>query len=255
MPRGDRYVSSLFSAKANKTTVRSRVFSRLEAATLTTALNADAGDLYYLAWITFLDALRGADQGFQTWSAVKLYYTLFYALRALLSKRGFCAFYVDDSYYTVQAHPNASPISSKFRGDHKNVLGTFVDTSPTHILLSQNIALQAPLQWFMHTRERANYRRERFGEPTCGPEFAKLEEIGVRRALAAYLSDHNDTYTFDPDHAIVAFPLRALRLIGDELAQAKLVVCTNEEASFLHRKASDRAGGLIAVMRTTGLDI
>src|SRR5260221_6923563 len=162
MPRADRYVNSLFPPKANKTTVRARVLTPVESATLAQGLFSDAGDLYFSAWITFLDGLRGAQGGFYSWAAVKMYYCLFYSFRGYLSLKGFCTFYVDDSYYSVSNSPAASPMSCPDRGDHKAVMNTAVRSLPGHQLLSQTIDLQPPLTWFAKLREQANYHRPRF---------------------------------------------------------------------------------------------
>jgi hypothetical protein len=256
MPRADRFASSLFPATANKTAVRARVFTPVESASLGQALSEDAGDLYFSAWITFIDGLTGIQNQFFSWATVKMYYCLFYALRGFLSSRGFCTFHVGDSYYSVSNQPGASPTSSQDRGDHKAVANTFVRVVPSHRLLSQAIDLQPPLTWFTKLREQANYQRQRFLEPNFIDEFRQLERVGLRRLLNTYSADQTDTYTFDRDHAVLAFPLKALRLIGDDMRGAGLISATTDERQFLRAKARDAAGSLPvlqAEMRAVGL--
>src|SRR6266480_2110613 len=105
MPHADSYLSGLFSPGANRTAVRTRVLTPLEATSLSAGLREDAGDFYYSSWVSFLDALRGINLEFYTWSKVKLYYCVYYAFRASLAVEDVCAFHVGRSPYIVTARP------------------------------------------------------------------------------------------------------------------------------------------------------
>jgi hypothetical protein len=67
---------------------------------------------------------------------------------------------------------------------------------------------------------------------------------GLRRALNAYLSEPTPLYVFDPDHAIVAYPLRALQLVGSQLAPGGIIALSEDEQAFLRGRARDQAGNL-----------
>jgi len=244
MPRADSYVSGLFAPRVSKTTVRSRVLTPLEATSLSNGLRADAADFYYSGWVSFLDALRGINLGFYTWSKVKLYYSVFYAFRASLATDDICAFHVDGSQFLVTARPGANPVSCLDRGTHKTVLKGFQRTNPAHPLMSQQIALQDSVDWLIERRESANYGQARFSEPTCGPEFDFVLENGLRQAIVAYLQDTSLVYVFDPDHAMIAYPLRSLSLVGNQLAAAGVTSVEEDEQRFLRSVARDRTGPL-----------
>src|SRR5262245_26607721 len=141
MPRGDQFVQSLLPGNAPRSSVRARNLSYLEAATLQTGLVADAGDFYYSAWVTFLDALQGAHGGFYTWATVKLYYSIFYCLRAGLADRGLCAFHVGRTQYIVRAVAGMAPTTSGEPGTHRTVLREFGRQNPGHLLQSQKIGV------------------------------------------------------------------------------------------------------------------
>ncbi len=82
---------------------------------------------------------------------------------------------------------------------------------PAHLLLTQDIDAVKPLSWLMDKRENVNYKDARFIEPQVPKYFEKIEMIGVRQAIPQYLDDPSNLYTFDPEHAILAFPLQALK--------------------------------------------
>jgi uncharacterized protein (UPF0332 family) len=255
VPRADIYISNLFPPRGPNTAIRAKVLTPLEAAGLSTALRADAGDLYYSAWVTFIDALRGVENGFYTWATVKLYYAVFYAFRASLAYNNECAFHVGRSAFAVTARPGESPVSCTDPGTHKVVLKMFAQKNPGHALISQQIDLVDAVDWLVEKREAANYRTARFSEPDCDPAFEQLISNGFRRTINAYLSESTFLYVFDPDHAVVAYPLCALQLIGTQLSAGGLTVLSEIEKTFLLAQARDKAGklaGLIAEMKRIG---
>ena len=209
MPRADSYISGLIGTGASRTLVRSKILTNVEAAALGNALRVDAADCYYSAWVSFLDAIHGVNKGFYTWATVKLYYCVFYAFRASLSFDDVCAFHVGRAQFTVVSQAGASPVSCTDPGTHKAVMRTFQRQNPTHPLLSQQIDLQDAPDWFIEKRESANYGEGRFSEPECGAEFDFILANGVRKAINAYLEERTFNFVFDPDHAMIAYPLKA----------------------------------------------
>jgi uncharacterized protein (UPF0332 family) len=248
MPRADTHISSFFALGASKTVVRNRALAPLEAAALSNGLRADGADLYYSGWVSFLDALHGINKGFYTWATIKLYYSVFYAFGASLAYDDVCTFHVNKSYYTVLAQTGAMPVSCTDRGTHKTVLKAFQRRNPNHALVSQQIDLEDAVDWLMHKRESANYGQPRFSEPGYGHEFSYVVANGLRKTLNAYVTEPTFLYVFDPDHAIVAYPLRALQLIGTQLMAATPAGLTEDEKHFLRSKARDDSGSLSTLL-------
>jgi len=257
MPSGDRFMSNLFSANANKATVRARAINHLEATSLQASLNSDAADLYYSAWVSFVDAIRGIQVGFYTWSIVKLYYSTFYCFRASLALDGICLFYVNRTHYTVRAAAGSQPKSCDDPGSHKPILNIFGLQKPTPILFSQTIELQTPSDWLMAKREKANYKLARFEEPDCPSILKFIADIGVRKATEAYLSQKDFLYVFDPDHAIVAYPLKALEMTGSKMKSFMPPISyANANVGFLHNNVKDKNGvlaGLLSAIKKAGI--
>lgn len=242
MPLSGAYVSGLFPPGTSKAAIRGKVLSPLEMTNLSAALRSDAADFYYSSWISFLDAINGVNKGFYTWATVKFYYSVFYAFRAALALGSVCIFHVDRGAYVWAANPGASPVSSSDRGTHKTVLKAFQRAYPSHPLVSQQIDLMDAVDWLIVQREFANYGRARFGEPSAGSQFDHVSANGVRKSVNAYISDKSLAYAFDPDHAILAYPLASLLLIGSQLAGAGLQGPSEAEQHFLRDRTRDQSG-------------
>jgi hypothetical protein len=242
MPRADSYIAGLFARNASKSVVRSKSLSQLEVTSLISGLHADAADFYYSGWISFLDALNGISKGFFTWPVVKLYYSVFYSFRAALAIDNVCAFHVNGSPFIVTAQPGQNPTSSGDRGTHKAVLKTFERNNPNHPMVSQQIDLEDAVDWIIARRESANYGHPRFSEPDSRGELEYVAVNGLRKILNAYVAEVSLLYVFDPDHAMVAYPLRALQLIGDQVLAVSPPALSEPEKVFLRRHCKDNSG-------------
>ena len=69
------------------------------------------------------------------------------------------------------------------------------------------------LAWLREKREDANYGKAKFEEPSIPVHFERIVEMGVRRAIDGYLSDQSYLYSFDADHAMLAYPLELWRQV------------------------------------------
>lgn len=238
MHAGDAYLRKIGKA------VNHAVLSAQEAQILGKALQEDSRDSFQAAVVSFVDALRSVEIGFFSWATVKLYYAVFYALRARLSVSGDCIFYIGKSPRLLSAHPGCA--TSNLTGTtHKAVLSRFQNTHVGDYFLSQEIGGKLPLDWFVEQREQTNYRSARFSEPEAPPHLRFATTIDRRKMLAAYLSD--DVYVFDEDHAIIAFPFKLLREVRRSLTTQHVSPLLPVEVDFLKRQMRDRSGSLASV--------
>ena len=102
----------------------------------------------------------------------------------------------------------------------------------------------------MDLRENTNYRVSRFPDPEPPEHFRWVAEHGVRTALNMYHDDTTHLYTFDTDHAIVAFPLAALRRGLLEARKRASDWIDDPEQRLLRELLRDSSGPL-----TSALDI
>jgi hypothetical protein len=218
----------------------SRALSTQEAASLRAAMEQDANDAIYSGALTIAEAVHGLERRLYTWATVKLYYSVFYLARAALGLNGTCIFYIDRTPYTWESSAGATP-RKRAGNTHKAVLDVFASQLSRHVLLSQPIGQQAAHEWLMSRRESANYKMARFSEPDAPNHFKFVERRGVRQPLRDYLADSVHLYTFDPDHAMLSFPVAALK---DCLALLKAGggALPAADAKLLANYCRDRAG-------------
>lgn len=252
MPQAGQYLSTLLGVPSPpKSQIESRHLSAAESDALAAVLRADADDMYYSSCVTLLEALLGLRRHCYTWATVKFYYSTFYALRAALALNGDCLFYIKSTPYHIKAAVGAAP-SGKSGNTHYAAIALFSALRKGHFLLSQKIGITEPLEWLTERREEANYRKARFGDPAAPDHFRFVETDGVRKLLETYIQDGesgSDTYTFLPDHAVFAYPLRALLLIGREFKKAGGASVEREEVVFMDDLGRDSSGQFPRLMQ------
>ncbi len=247
MHNAPQYLRALLPAKATRAQALALSLSSSQAACLEQGLLADAANYYYSGLLSFLDAVSGFERRVYTWSTVKLYYSVFYSLRSLLALAGHCIYYCNDKPFTCRSFVGST--SAACSGTtHKVVLTHFAKVFAGDPILSQDIAGQAPLDWLMGRREDANYKVGRFTDPSPPRHFFAVASQGNRRVINEYLADSSFLYTFDPDHAMIAFPLLALVRAREQLMRHNIVIDPSDRR-FLQTLARDRSGAIPALMQ------
>jgi hypothetical protein len=229
-----------YFSRQSWTPVQGHVLTAAEANALQGCLGADASALIVSSAVSIVDAIRGLQNGFFSWATVKLYYSLFYSLRAILSQNRYCVVYEGTKPRTVQAI--AGGRCEKAKGNtHNVVIAHFCSSLPGHWLLSQEIALLSPPIWLMRLREQANYGAK-FWEPECPSHFERVMASGIRQSMSSYLNDR--MLAFDSDHAALAYPLQAF-----VEARARANPMDEPEAEFIRTRARDSKGPLSELIR------
>ena len=215
--------------------------SNPQAQQLRSALIADARDAVYSGMLTIGEATQGLDRRLFTWATVKLYYSAFYLIRSLLGIQGIGLIYVGSSPFIWRASAGERPIK-RSGNTHGVVLKAFKDFMPGNVLLSQTVGVYEPLDWLTAKREAANYKTVRFSEPDAPAHFLTVERYGIRRLLGDYLGDDQHLFAFDPDHAMLAFPIETMKLAIEAQRIAGMASLTPEEVAFLAGQCFDRNG-------------
>ena len=222
--------------------------THLDARFLLDLLQTDAEDYCYSAPICIADACRAIQGGFYSWATVKLYYSCFYSLRGLLALRGHGIFYVDEKPKIISAAPGnyfRNPTNSESRGGtHGLTIRMFDDQFNNHVLSSQPIGATTASIWMKLRREEVNYGHAKYYELGLPKWMQRVASAGLRRSLNAYISDTRFLYTFDEEHAIMAFPILAIRsLLTDMAAHGR--VLGEADLLFLARIVADQAGPIV----------
>lgn len=224
--------------------ITSRALTASEAASLAASLHEDARDALYSAALSIAEALQGLDRQMYSWTTVKLYYSIFYLARAALGVSGVGIIYPDKGTpYTWAAVPGQTPIK-RSGTTHKVVLDAFKIYRKSSVLISQQIGAHEPFSWMVSMRESVNYKIPKFCEPSAPPYFKFIERYGVRRMIGDYVNDDSHLFTFDPDHAMLAYPIAGLKLLLSDLKVSGIGSLRPEDTSYLAAQVFDRTGPL-----------
>lgn len=242
MHRASKYLRGKFPAHANKALVEGTPLTAGDAASIGSFLPIDANDCYYCACLSVIDGLRAVDVDFYTWSTVKMYYSVYYSIQAILAWGNIAFFRPERAPFHVRANVGEYPVFVNGQGTHKPMLDCFRTLNPTHHLLSEEIEFVDAFQWMMEKRESANYFVSRFSEPTIPSHFEKIADLGIRSAVLSYIE--SDALAFDKDHAIVSFPIAVLKCAGDHAKINGGAIMSEDELEFLKRKCRERKSAL-----------
>lgn len=199
-----------------------RPLSHVEAATLSNALTDDGRSVAQTVFASLADALISISGQRFTWATIKLYYTVFYTLKALTMLDGISVFYRGSSPFSVTA--KAGDVFKRRNGNsHSIVFDEFRSEFQSDILLSQPIGNVDALSWIEELRNLASYKTAPFPDPQPGQHFLNASER-LRLNVSTYFNDDVPIYAFQEDHAIVALPILALKRLDQELTRRRIQV-------------------------------
>lgn len=237
------YAESLFASPAGGAVVSRGGLSQYESANLSSHLRSDAQKLLHCSVISISDAIRGIENKYSTWPIVKLYYATFYAVRALLALNHVCIFYIGRSGGYIEGRTGGvlGRVPDRVRAStHKMSFFLFEKYFKGSVILSQDIDNMSPFEWIMKRREEANYTLGRFVEPGRSSYLELVSKSGCRKMIASYLAD--DVYAFDPDHAILSYPLFVLNYCAGLNVQGESCFDSAEEYEAAERYCADVNG-------------
>lgn len=251
MHEGPNYLKSIWPGSDLDKKALVKPLSVKQAALLNEILLIDAKNYYFSSLVTLASALHGINNRFYSWSIIKLYYMVFYILRGILALQGYCVYYRASAPSCIRAIEGSELEGPKKRkSTHQTVIDLYSEFNHRSSLLSQPIDQKNPLIWLQENREYYNYKVAKLVEPDSPPCLKLMLEFGVRQALSNYYNDDNYTYTFDPDHAMVAYPVFCLKEKAKLLKENKHLrgviynLMEGEDLDFLRSCFKDKKGPL-----------
>jgi hypothetical protein len=239
--------TNLFPGVTSKVDIEKYALNNFEATSLLKHLRNDSTSYLYSAIISIADATVGIRNQSLTWATVKLYYATYYALRSLLAMNGICIFYIKttptkSTPFILNAFPGNMAKKSNIAQTHKLVLTEFTKYSIEPLILSQEIDGKNPLDWMIDKREEANYKNAKFIEPLIPNHFKIIVNLGVRRVIKEYLLDSSYLYSFDSDHAILAYPLKVVQIAYNRINLIDRSLFPKDDVNYLCKLFNDQNG-------------
>lgn len=204
------------------------------------SIQEESKDYYYKGLISLCEGINGISRGLYSWATVKLYYSVYYFLRASMASQGYSILRLN-SLYILKIKKGESPQRKNgrnYNSDHKGTILHYIDLFEHDLLQSNNIDNQNSYEWLMDRREQVHYRERYFNEPG-NPNFWDtianyVSTHKLSYLLELYIKDTSMVYCFQPEHAILALPLKRAILTRDELKKESIdISLTKEKEVFL----------------------
>lgn len=180
----------------------------------------DAKGLLYSSTLSFLSAVEGAKGEAFSWAIVKLYYACFYAARSILASNDVCIFYERTKPHSIILKTGAQP--KKEKGVTHKVVWTIFEREFSGNILLNSIGDIVAHAWMTGLREEVNYKNAKFQDPVVLKELEFLYKYEIQDIITRYGSDKDNVFTFDRDHAAVAFPMKCISEAKNALSRHQL---------------------------------
>ncbi|MCH7827643.1 MAG: HEPN domain-containing protein [Bacteroidetes bacterium] len=208
--------------------------SKIHATQLSQDLLEDSIDLYFKGLLSLSEAINSISRFYYSWATVKLYYSVFYFIKATLASKGI-ALIRQKSLFYLFAREGKKPIkknNKKYTSDHSGTINYYQDIFKNDFLLTNRIGDETVYEWLMKRREQVQYRERVFHEPNT-PSFwnhivKKINEISLNNIIQEYIDD-NYILSFQEEHACLAVPIKRALLSQKDLEDAGLKTSLNKD--------------------------
>ncbi len=214
---------------------RSHTLTSEEVVGLGRALKEDAKNLFYNGVLSFAEGIDSAFKRRFSWSTVKLYYSIYYLVRASLASKGI-AILRCKSMFRLTLQVGESPFATgnkKYNTTHEGTISHYKDLfGNSDVLLSNVIEEQDAYQWMMNAREVVNYKSSAFLEPDCldiWDIFSRSINDGTFSELLEKLEIDPYLLCFQEEYAVIAIPMKRLQQTASDLQKAGIIPCLNKE--------------------------
>lgn len=222
--------------KEKKELFKSHTLTKTEADLLKTSIKEDALDFFYNAALSFAEGIDSIYQRRYSWATVKLYYSVFYSLRASMASKNI-AILVNQGILRLKLKEAETPYGTnnkKYKSTHKGTINHYTDLySGSDILLTNTIDGLNTYQWLEELRDITNYREVCFVDPQCINPWSIFDEALSSGKLTELLTrlqeDDHYIFCFQEDYAAVAIPIKRLQQTVKDLVTCGLMTKFNSE--------------------------
>ncbi len=231
-----------FNSRGYLTSHRTYRMSHCDYQTAKLALKDDIDAFMLNGLISMGSAVQALNRANFCWSFIQSYYSLFFLARAFNGINDYVVVYIGASPFGIKIRP--AGIFEKLSGNsHQVVLNQFKKHFQNDILLKNKIENTSPIDWFNRKRNHINYSLTPFTDPKA-PESLFDPKDDLRKWVVTYLNDTNHTYTFDPAHCYLAYPIQLFNRIFDYYTENCLInnYIDTERKAYLTQSFGDKKG-------------
>jgi hypothetical protein len=207
-------------------------FTLASEAKFATSVDLDVQGQFERHCLALMQGTVDLEAGNRMWAIVKLYYALFYAVRAELHLQGFSIIRCKRLYLVSGARGSRpSRFNNKERGDHgvtfevmKKRVGEY------DVLQTQSISGENPYFWMKNLREIAQYKLRRPVEISNFDPFFDPSVLSIEDQISMFLADKDPFYCFDEDYAALALAVTRFRITLSKMKSEGIVLSKDFQA-------------------------
>lgn len=234
-------ISSFEELPNRKDDFKSHVLSILEANDLKELVVLDACDYLHNGMISMAEGFDNMFKRHYSWATVKLYYSIFYYLRASMAING-VAILQNGNMYRLRLNKDESPIGSnnrRYASTHSGTITHYKEVfGQSDRLISNSIDNCDVYQWMEDVRNIVNYREVKFLDPDCLSIWDVYDEAmnnnTINFLFDSLINDDLCTYCFQEEYAVVAIALKRFQLtLKDFFDRGYYSVSHNERFDYI----------------------
>lgn len=221
--------------KSKKSAFISLELTRPDVANLKSCAEKDSIFYYQKGIQSLCEGILDLSRHCFSWATVKLYYSVFYFLRATaihynyLLVRWVGLFYIK----LVEGGKPSTHLLSEIRNDHSFACNFYIKLITSNDVFNTNTIDSKPTYlWLMEQREYANYRMRYFDDPTPWEDWAKfggITQTKLKDDIQIFIDDAIDKkflYCFQPEFACLSLPIS--RAIETKRLLDECITCRHE---------------------------
>lgn len=224
-------IKSFSELKTRKDELINHKLTKSELPKLKSDLELDALDYLYNAMLSLYEGIDSIYSRRFSWATVKLYYSVYYMLRASLACKGYAILYINSGYFRLSTKECESPYKPTIAGYNSTHKATILHHNSIFAkddkLLSNCIDSKTTYEWMADVREILNYKSIVFREPehlSVWDTFATAQKSNTLGVLLSRLSDDKKyIYCFQEDYAVVGIPIKRAYLTLKEFEKFGLL--------------------------------
>jgi hypothetical protein len=223
-------IYSIEELSQKQTEFKSHSLIKTDIDILKPCLNEDSLDYFYNGILSFSEGIDAIFLKRFSWATVKLYYCVYYMLRASLACKGY-ALLQANGMYRLQLKESESPYKTgnkKYNSTHSGTINHYIDIfGGDDKLLTNQIDSRNAYEWIEEVRNVINYRAVSFQEPNwldIWDKYAEaLENSNLNELLLKIQDDQDFIYCFQEEYAIVGIPIKRVYLTIKDLVNYGLL--------------------------------
>jgi len=217
-------VSNPGMLKNKKTDFKSYTLQPMDVINLAYYLNQDAVDFFFNGVLSFSEGIDSVFQRRFSWATVKLYYSIYYLIRASLAAQG-VAVLQNSGMFRLKIKNSEKPFSKggrKYNSTHEGTINHYRDLcSDTDLLLANHIGDSDVYEWMHDIRNIVNYRSSSFQEPQyldIWKSFVPMLDNGTLPIFLDLLENDEYILCFQEEFAVIGIPIKRLKQTIEDMA-------------------------------------